>query len=213
MRTERKSAPAIRAILRAADRALKNGARFDAFRQDISPVLARGGLSDMRVDLPDQTTGQPTLLRVGSRAWLETVFRANIGMAYAKGHWERIERLKDRLPYLRYSAVHDRRSRPEHLAWHGIVLPVDHPWWRTHFPLNGWRCRCSTMQLDAADLARYGYSVFSVPDELTREWSDKRTDEILQVPVGIDPGFDFNIGRTDLAAERRRITASAFQEG
>ena len=117
--------------------------------------------------------------------------RANIGMAYAKGHWERIERLKDRLPYLRYSAVHDRRSRPEHLAWHGIVLPVDHPWWRTHFPLNGWRCRCSTMQLDAADLARYGYSVFSVPDELTREWSDKRTDEISPSPRRHRPRLRF----------------------
>ena len=43
---------------------------------------------------------------------------------------------------LRYVAVLDARTRPEHRAWHGLILPIDHPLWDTHYPPNGWGCRC-----------------------------------------------------------------------
>ena len=41
-----------------------------------------------------------------------------------------------------YDAVNDSRTRPQHLEWDGLVLPVDHPFWKTHAPPNGWGCRC-----------------------------------------------------------------------
>ena len=70
----------------------------------------------------------------GSRFSSET----NLRTAYAAGRWERIERLAPRLPWLRCSAVLDERTRPEHAAWHGIVLPANDPFWSTHYPPNGW---------------------------------------------------------------------------
>ncbi len=92
-------------------------------------------------------------------------------------------------------AVRDARTRPQHLAWHGTVLPVDHPWWQTHYPPNGWRCRCIVQQLSEQDLERYDYKVSPGPEVKTRPWTNKRTGEALRVPRGIDPGFGHNVGR------------------
>ncbi len=37
------------------------------------------------------------------------------------------------------------RPTPEHVAWDRIVLSSDHPFWRTHFPPNGFNCSCSVI--------------------------------------------------------------------
>jgi hypothetical protein len=38
------------------------------------------------------------------------------------------------------------------------------------------------------------------PKIKTYDWVDKRTGEIKQVPVGIDPGWDINPGKVGLAS-------------
>ena len=64
----------------------------------------------------------------------ETVFRTNVLFAYGAGHWEQANQIKDMRPYARYSAVMDGRTRPEHAALHGLVYPLDHPFWERYFP-------------------------------------------------------------------------------
>ncbi len=78
------------------------------------------------------------------------------------------------------------------------MLPVDHPFWKTHYPPNGWKCRCIVQQLGDDDLERYGYKVSEGPPPgsgRTRPWKNRRTGRIHQVPAGIDPGFQHNAGR------------------
>ncbi len=76
-------------------------------------------------------------------------------MSYAAGHWARFEAKRIR-PYLRYVAILDGRTRPEHALWHNVCLPVDHPWWDTHAPPCGWNCRCTLQTLTERDVARMG---------------------------------------------------------
>ena len=119
------------------------------------------------------------------------------------GRWQAIERLKETRPYLRYVAVRDERTRPKRRSWHGTVLPVDHPWWNTRYPPNGWNCRCIVQQLSGDDLERYGYTPTSGPGpdaDVTMPWLNKRTGEITRIPVGVDPGFAHNVGELDLAS-------------
>lgn len=56
-------------------------------------------------------------------------------------------------------ALLDARTRPEHAAWHGVILPVDHPWWKRHYPPNGWKCRCKAMSVGPDDLEAEGWTV------------------------------------------------------
>lgn len=73
-------------------------------------------------------------------AHLETIFRTNIQTWYAAGRAEQIQRNKDIFPYLRYSAILDARVRPTHAALDGLILPVDHPFWRTYTPPWAFNC-------------------------------------------------------------------------
>lgn len=88
------------------------------------------------------------------------------------------------------------------------MLRHDHPWWQTHYPPNGWRCRCRVIQLSEADLEEFGIEPSSEPPEgsgQTFPWLNKITGETLQVPVGIDPGFGHNVGLLKPAAEVRKV--------
>ena len=107
--------------------------------------------------MTDPLTGETRIVQLGSLHRLRTIYDTNIRMAMAKGRWERIERVAQHRPWLRYVGVLDSRIRPEHAAWHGTVLPWDHPWWRTHYPPNGWRCRCTVIQLSDEELKEFGY--------------------------------------------------------
>ena len=109
------------------------------------------------------------------------------------------------MPYLRYVAVMDGRTRPEHRAWHGTVLPVDDPWWDAHYPPCGWNCRCTVTQLGERTLERRGWSVTERPPAFPdRTFTNRRTGEVTRVPGGIDPGFAYNVGKAGIRAQTPR---------
>ncbi|MEM8506222.1 MAG: phage minor head protein [Bacteroidota bacterium] len=62
--------------------------------------------------------------------------------------WNEAVRTRNLYPNLRYVAVMDDRTRPLHRKWHGIVLPINHKFWNTHYPPNDWACRCTTQRTD-----------------------------------------------------------------
>lgn len=131
------------------------------------------------------------------RAWRSSViWDTNCRMAYAAGQWKQIQQAKEGRPYLLYSAVLDSRTRPDHARWNGTILPVDDPWWHTHYPPNGWYCRCQVIQLSQRDLDRRGWQVSEPPtvQMVSRSIRVRGEPVAIQVPDGIDPGFGHNIG-------------------
>ena len=59
--------------------------------------------------------------------------------------WNKFLEQKEYYPNLVYRTVGDSRVRPEHATLNGIVKPIDDPFWKTYYPPNGWRCRCTVM--------------------------------------------------------------------
>ena len=59
--------------------------------------------------------------------------------------WNKFLEQKEYYPNLVYRTVRDSRVRPEHAALNGVVKPIDDPFWKTYYPPNGWRCRCTVM--------------------------------------------------------------------
>lgn len=173
-------------------KAQAEGTPFQAWLQDLQPELERAGWWGVVQDASLTGTGDP--VRIGPRR-LRTIYDTNLRTARAAALWQRIQANKSAMPYLRYSAVLDRRTRPLHRHWHGTILPVDHPWWKTHFPPNGWNCRCTVIQLSQQMLDARGMKISVPPDDGPPQLFRRRgaTAPVL-VPRGIDPGFGYTPG-------------------
>lgn len=181
-------------IRSAVDSAIAEGRTLDDFRKELTPKLQQKGWWGTQ-EMIDPLTGETKLVRTGSSSRLKTVFETNLRTSYAAGRWEQVQRTKTVFPYLRYIHGPSKVPRPEHLSWHNMVLPVDDPWWLTHYPPNGWGCSCTVQQLGAEDAARLGLKIFTEPPVVQeRTVINKRTGEVQRVPRGIDPGFNYNVG-------------------
>lgn len=60
-------------------------------------------------------------------------------------------------PYLRYVAIMDNRVRDSHKKFHGLILPKEHPFWRSGYPPSGWGCRCKVQALSDDEAEALGY--------------------------------------------------------
>lgn len=184
------------------DQALANGTGFDTFKAEMQRRLKPVGWWGPR-SVADPERGMAKTVDFTRPKRLQTTFWSNVRAARAAGQWDRMQRTKRALPYILYVRTTAGDPRPEHLRWAGIILPVDHPFWRTHFPPNGWGCRCAVRQLSAAQAARLlgrapedGGVIYrdTPPAERMRTFINKRTGVRTQVPDGIDPGWHTNPG-------------------
>lgn len=186
-------------IRAAVDSALVEGTTLQTFIKELAPRLyARGWWGRKLMTDPD--TGEQRVVQLGSPARLRTIYQTNLRTSYMAGRWQRIQRAKRTLPFLRYVSVMDGRERPEHHAWHDTILPVDHEWWDTHFPPCGWNCRCDTQALNERTMARRGWAVNDPPRFPEKDYINKRTGEVTRVERGIDPGWSYNVGKASLDA-------------
>ena len=89
--------------------------------------------------------------------------------------------------------------RPEHVSWDGLVLPHDDPFWQTHYPPNGWGCRCKIYAENERTLKKKGIKVGKAPPlEMQEQTVGTRgpSPRTVKVPKGIDPGFAHNVGES-----------------
>ncbi|WP_428560453.1 MAG: phage minor head protein [Solidesulfovibrio sp. DCME] len=190
-------------IQAAVDDAISRGLTLKQFSAQLTPILQQKGWWGKK-ELPDPLTGEVREVQLGSPRRLRIIYDTNMRMSQAAGEWARVQRTKRSAPYLLYSAILDGVTRPLHRAWNGTILPVDHAWWKTHFPPNGWRCRCSTIQLSAFDLEALGYQVSADPEDDLVMYTNDRTGETQMIPRGIDPGFAYNPGEAALDGHAAR---------
>ena len=179
-------------LLDAVDSSLAEGWTYRRFAAKITPTLQQKGWWGVK-EMLDPKTGKLVEAQLGSPRRLKTIYRANLRTARAAGQWQRIERTRATHPYLRYELGPSEQHRPEHAAWSGTLLPADDPWWRTHFPPNGWGCKCRVRQISRREAKRLGGPT-AQPTAPTIEWTNKRTGETMRIPRGIDPGWEFNPG-------------------
>lgn len=185
-------------VRKSLDDALANGESFAEWKRNLQPTLEKAGWWG-RQPVIDPLTGGLVDAQLGSPWRLETIFRTNMQTAYAVGQWDEIASQAEVAPFLMYDAVDDSRTRPEHAAWDRTVLPVTSKWWRTHFPPNGWNCRCSVIQLDREEVEALGLEIAERPPaDGSYEWTNPRTGDTQRIPNGIDPGFERNPGRAHI---------------
>ena len=176
-------------IMAAMGDALENGETFDQFESEILPLLVEKGWIGGDADA------------IARR--LVTIYDTNFRMSYAAGQWASFERNKADLPYLMYAHTTSLHPRVEHLAWDGTCLPVDDPWWDTHYPPNGWGCKCGVIALTQRQFQSMSGAGLVSTARPAIDWTqvvNPRTGVQLAVPRGIDPGFGYNVGKAFLDA-------------
>lgn len=173
------------ADLRAAiNKAISQGTTLEAFRKDFDQIVVRHGWSYK-----------------GGRGWrTRVIYETNVRQAYNAGREAQLSdpALRKSRPYGLYKHGDSLNPRPLHLAWDGLVIPLDDPWWDTHTPMNGWGCKCKKFAVGERDLKRMGKSGpdKAPPVRMIETTVGKRgpSPRRVRVPEGIDPGFEHRPG-------------------
>lgn len=181
------------------DQAVTSGLGFAQFRDSLRTQLVRRGWWG-NIEITDPATGEVRKTRFDDRR-LSLIFDVNMRQSHAAGRWAR--GMRSRMPFIVYRTMGDERVRQSHRPWDYLVLPRDHPFWDTHIPPNGWRCRCHFFFTDEAGvqaLIAAGKKVLREPPPTTWvEFVNKSNGQTERVPRGIDPGFAYNPGKVHVA--------------
>lgn len=150
-----------------------NAASFAAFKNHNEQSALRDLLNDDKGKPRSwnefKKAAQP-LTEQYNKLWLETEYDQAVASSQMAIKWEGFKENADIYPNLEYRAVGDKKTRPEHAKLDGTILPIDHKFWNSNYPPNGWKCRCSATQTDKA---------------ATKEPENDKPDK----------GFDFNPGK------------------
>jgi SPP1 gp7 family putative phage head morphogenesis protein len=77
-----------------------------------------------------------------NRNYLQAEYQTAKRSAQASRQWKGFEANKELFPNLKYMTIADDKVREDHTKLHGVIKAVNDPFWDTHYPPNGWRCRC-----------------------------------------------------------------------
>ncbi len=169
-------------LQQAVEKAISGQSTLQDFRADFKAIVAKHGWTGW--------TGEDS---AGGIAWrTRVIYQTNVATSYAAGRWKQLTDpdLIKLCPYWRYHHADGvLHPRPLHVAWNGLVLPWDHPFWKTHFPPNGWGCHC---WIEAVDEAAYQDARAIGKGEAPEGWDT--VNEKTGTPPGIDKGFAYAPG-------------------
>jgi uncharacterized protein with gpF-like domain len=182
------------AVAGAASKAL-----VEDFRQAVDKAISQGtGMAEFRKDF-DQIVKTHGWSHTGNAGWrARVIYETNLTTAFSAGRYAQLTEpdILAAFPYWQYNHTACANPRLQHLAWDGLVLAADDAFWASCYPPNGWGCRCYVTPVSRGQLRRMGKSgPDTAPQLQTRDWLNKRTGEVTQIPVGIDPGFNYNPGQ------------------
>jgi SPP1 gp7 family putative phage head morphogenesis protein len=75
--------------------------------------------------------------------YLEAEYQFAVSSAQSAGNWANISNDYD----LQYRTAGDDRVRDSHEQLRDTTLPTDDAFWISYYPPNGWRCRCTAVQV------------------------------------------------------------------
>ena len=203
----------LQSIREELDKALAKGLTLRDFQKNLTPRLQAQGWWG-RKNLLDPKTGEVLSAQLGSPRRLQTIYNANLRSARAAGQWERAERTKKALPFLKYELGPSHEHRPSHaeVANKPTILPVDHPFWNKWMPPNGWGCNCRVRQITRAETERLG-GESEPPQFREKTFVNKRTGARVNVPwdaeadaPAVSPEWSTNPGKLRVENARRILT-------
>lgn len=122
-----------------------------------------------------------------NKNWLHAEYIFATQSAGMAAKWLEIEEDGDDYD-LQYRTAGDDRVRADHQAMNGITLPPSDPFWTNYFPPNGWRCRCTAVQVRQGKYER-------TDSRIAIEAGERATTEINSKGQNRAEMFRFNPGK------------------
>ncbi len=141
------------AFSRATERAV-----VDRAQSIIAQAVFEGTPEAEAVDKLMRGSSTTPLTADWSRAYSQAAFRTNVNTGISAGRFRqaRDPDVRQVIPALRFDAVGDADTRPNHMAADGVILAVDDPGWDEIAPPLGFNCRCTASFVNRAQLKRMG---------------------------------------------------------
>jgi SPP1 gp7 family putative phage head morphogenesis protein len=121
-----------------------SGAKNWQMLRDLTDALRDG---NKVLPFKDFAARAQTILDDYNGTWLRTEYNAAVAGSQMASKWTDFEQHPNAL--LEYRTAEDDRVRESHALLNGIIRPVDDDFWKTHYPPNGWNCRCTVIRLNS----------------------------------------------------------------
>lgn len=111
--------------------------------------------------------------------------------------WMDFEENRETHPYLEYVTANDEHVREEHRRLHGLIYPLDDPFWDSYYPPNGWRCRCTVRKCSEREYNHKmkGYKEREKAPMPSSEDAQKMAGKVVAKP------FRHNVGKSRIVFE------------
>lgn len=199
------------------NRAIAQGVSQQEFIDTLAPRLKKLGWWGKQVIV--DSAGNAETVQLGSPRRLALIYNVNTRVAYNVGRYAQLMNSTDTHPFWQYVAVMDSRTRPSHAALNGLVFRYDDPFWKTHYPPNGWNCRCRVRALSQARMDALGLKATQGDKYLTTKKVqaavNKATGEIIDMDVTTfadgahvmtpDVGWSYNPGSAAFGLDQTLI--------
>ncbi len=165
-------------MFNAVNQAIADGKSIEWFRQNFDGIVDKHGWAYR-----------------GERNWrTRVIYTTNLQTSYAAGRFAQLsdpglQKIKPLWQYKHNDSV--LYPRPEHLRWHNITLPPDHPFWKKHFTPNGFGCKCYVTAVSYEEAVKYGAKL-----EPPKGYESN---------IGIDEGWDYAPGSTTFDDVRQSV--------
>ncbi len=165
-------------LAEAVEKAVGQGTTFDTFKKDFRGIVDKHGWHGW--------TGEGT--KRGEEWRMRVIYQTNLRTSYMAGRYAQL--IDGNYPFWVYRHGGALEPRPQHLAWDGLILPSDHPFWATHFPPNDWGCSCRVFGARSREGAR---RLGGKPELALEEGWDTVVPR-TGTPAGIGKGWDYAPG-------------------
>ena len=81
-----------------------------------------------------------------NKTYLEAEYQFAVGSSQSAARWSEYSDDTERY-MLQYRTANDDKVRASHQILNETTLPKDDPFWAAYYPPNGWRCRCTVVEV------------------------------------------------------------------
>ena len=126
---------------------------FSGLKTHTQLTEARSKLKDEQGNIRPYYQFEQDILKLNNtynRNYLEAEYQFAVQSAQSAANWANLQTDTSRY-WLEYRTAGDERVRQSHAALAGICLPKDDAFWTEYYPPNGWRCRCTAVEVLARE--------------------------------------------------------------